>query len=651
MTILCNAIANGALPPSKSLSLGETQLVRCLTHISQRYFAPGRTVVISSPSNYRDVQQELIAEIQRISISPVVVTVGGNIGIHEESNFMDRDGNYIILMLVGNMKSLQAEINGLAFEGTKFTRLWNSEARFVVAGANEFSTLQQKDIFDYLSKFRVYNCIKVNKENDVINEENSRRVNINDVDMNMKLGVYTWFPYQSSDSCTEVNDITQLDSWVISAQGHFTKNTDLFPRKISRSLKGCPMKAVVSNDRFYTTYYNYVRNSNGSIVTEVSGMEMDLLIMVLKQLNMTFVHVPMPEDFEFKNGLTDNLSRAMTGKDVFIALGNLGTRILIDPFLESSNSHYTMTYRWYVPYSDKYSRWSNILRIFSLEVWVFLIISIVIAAISTTLVGRYSCTSEWQGYKTLSSSLTKLWAVILGVTVPKIPRTPSLRSLFLGWVCFSVAFRTVFQTFLIDSSYNKPIQNMDELFASGIKQYYNPDYNFIFEDGDETEILKIQRNRVSCHSLSECYSWAVYHRNISLFISDLEFEILNKDSYSLSTSTEPSMYKLENGVVYNEGLRMVMLNGDPLLRRVSEIIDRLVEGGFYNYWMSLENHKYNSQTQIIAIVQPLDICYSFNLYHMRAVFFLLLIGWCLSSLHFIFELLYNRLLCKRKRSL
>jgi len=92
---------------------------------------------------------------------------------------------------------------------------------------------------------------------------------------------------------------------------------------------------------------------------------------------------------------------------------------------------------------------------------------------------------------------------------------------------------------------------------------------------------------------------------------------------------------------------MVMLNGDTLLRRVSEIIHRLVEGGFYSFLMSLEKHKFTFDFRKIAIVHPLDGYYSFNLYHMRPVFYLLLIGWCLSSLCFIFEMLYNRLLSKR----
>jgi len=33
-----------------------------------------------------------------------------------------------------------------------------------VAGENEFAMSQQKEIFDYLSKLRIYNCIIVNRE-------------------------------------------------------------------------------------------------------------------------------------------------------------------------------------------------------------------------------------------------------------------------------------------------------------------------------------------------------------------------------------------------------------------------------------------------------------------------------------------------------
>jgi hypothetical protein len=142
------------------------------------------------------VQQELITEIQRTAIWPVVVTVDGNISIPEKTDFIERDGSYIILITDGDFKTFEAESLGLFIRGDKLTRLWNSEARFVVAGANEFSMSQQINIFHFFSKFRIYNCIIVSPEHDV-------------VDTGMKLAVYSWFPYQSSDSCTEVNDITR----------------------------------------------------------------------------------------------------------------------------------------------------------------------------------------------------------------------------------------------------------------------------------------------------------------------------------------------------------------------------------------------------------------------------------------------------------
>ena len=51
--------------------------------------------MISSPAAYRDVQQELIAEIHTTARWPAVVTVNGNISIPEEADFVDKDGSFI----------------------------------------------------------------------------------------------------------------------------------------------------------------------------------------------------------------------------------------------------------------------------------------------------------------------------------------------------------------------------------------------------------------------------------------------------------------------------------------------------------------------------------------------------------------------------
>jgi hypothetical protein len=492
---------------------------------------------------------------------------------------------------------------------------------------------------------------------DVTDNEYNEPTNVNDVDTNLKFGVYTWFPYQSSDRCTEVNDITLLGSWVISAKGYFTKNTDLFPMKIRKSFNGCPMKAVVNiKDNFYEVYaISYTDSSESGI----EGLEMDLLRIILKQMNMTFVYVPTPRYFVFE-GVSVNNSYEYSGinffrpiitKKAYIAVGGLNRTHSFYNSFDLTNSHFTTRIRWYVPCSVKYPRWSSIFRIFSVELWIVLIISIAFAVISTTLVGRYSCTPEWQSYKTLKSSFTHICAVIMGVAVSTMPRTPSLRSLFLSWVCFSVTFTTVFQAFLIsyltNSGYKTPIRNMDELFASGIKFAYAPEMNNYYHIGDETEVSKIYRNLVNCESYLECIEWAKDHKNASILLYEQDAEFFYALGYFVGENSKPLVCKLEDGVVIQHSKTMLMYPGDPLMRRVNEIIDRVVEAGLYNHWISLRICWSKITEGKIPIVQKLNEYYSFNIYHMQTSFNFLLMGWFLSALCFVVEVLYKRFLSKR----
>jgi hypothetical protein len=98
-----------------------------------------------------------------------------------------------------------------------------------------------------------------------------------------------------------VNDITLLDSWVISAEGNITKNIDLFPVKVRRNLNGYPIKAVVRDGHWsFTTIYVYYKDSNGRNLLYIGDWEMDLLRIVLQQMNMTFEHVHTPKGFEIE---------------------------------------------------------------------------------------------------------------------------------------------------------------------------------------------------------------------------------------------------------------------------------------------------------------------------------------------------------------
>ena len=185
---------------------------------------------------------------------------------------------------------------------------------------------------------------------------------------------------------------------------------------------------------------------------------------------------------------------------------------------------------------------------------------------------------------------------------------------------------------------------MEELFTSGIMLAYPPAYSPYIEDGDETEKSNVKRNRVNCPSFDVCVDWAKYQKNVSVLYSDLAAEIDYAAGKFVGENSEPLLCRLEDGVVFSSGLTMLMFHGDPLLKRVNEVIGRVVEAGLYNYWFSLRIHLRKLSSQKIAIVHPLDGYYSFNLYHMQPAFYLLLMGWCLSALCFMVEVLFNRVL-------
>jgi hypothetical protein len=189
---------------------------------------------------------------------------------------------------------------------------------------------------------------------------------------------------------------------------------------------------------------------------------------------------------------------------------------------------------------------------------------------------------------------------------------------------------------------------MDELFASGIKPAYHQGYNFIFDKGDETEASKLQSNRVNCQSFNVCVEWAKYKRDVSILLDDVVTERIYATGDFIGENFEPLVCRLEDGVVFKSGLSMIMFHGDPLMKRVTEIIDRVVEAVLYNYWISMGMNKVKLRSRKIGIVHPLDGYYSFNLYHMQPAFYLLLLGWCISAICFTVESLHNRLLSKRK---
>ena len=144
-----------------------------------------------------------------------------------------------------------------------------------------------------------------------------------------------------------------------------------------------------------------------------------------------------------------------------------------------------------------------------------------------------------------------------------------------------------------------------------------------------------------------CFEWTIYNKIASLFVSDFLAELNYSICKFIGQSSEPLMCRLEDGIVFSSGISMIMFHADPLMKRVTEIIDRLVEASIHSHWNSKCIEYLKLKFRKISIVQTLDEYCSFNLYNLQPAFYLLLIGWCLSAFCFIAEVFYNRVLSQR----
>jgi hypothetical protein len=236
----------------------------------------------------------------------------------------------------------------------------------------------------------------------------------------------------------------------------------------------------------------------------------------------------------------------------------------------------------------------------------------------------------------------------MGVTAPALPHKTSLRAVFLAWIFFSLAVDNVFQTFLTTfltgSGYEPPIHNIDQMLTSKIKYGYPPGLDYFYEDNDDVNSHIIIENRMSCQNNSVCFKWALDYKNISIFLDELNYEEKCSTSSLMDENSKPLICPLDDGILITINHAMIMRVGNPLLGRISAIIERVVEAGIFMQWKKSYFDKIKIQSGTVHSYSLLDDYYSFTLEHMQPAFYMLLMGFCISTVIFLLELVIHRVI-------
>ena len=290
-------------------------------------------------------------------------------------------------------------------------------------------------------------------------------------------------------------------------EGFFVKNVDLFSRKIRNNSLICLIK-ITTRPSFPTVgppiFYNGYRK-----VTFEDGWEVKLMKIIAKKLKMI-------EDYQniysmqvkHNSDSTREFERILKMRKTDIAFAAViprGTQVF-----DMTTGYHSDTTAWYVPCGEKFSRWQSIFRMFGISLWLFILVTILLAIFVIILIGK--CTQKSRAHKTVEGSFSTNFAIIDGISVPQKPRKIPLRCFFLAWVCYSFAIGTVFQTylttFLVDPGMKPHIMNMEELLESGMLLGISDIDVDLYNGSSEPMAEKIMEKRIDCTFNETCYIWA-----------------------------------------------------------------------------------------------------------------------------------------------
>ncbi|PNF29448.1 hypothetical protein B7P43_G04558 [Cryptotermes secundus] len=618
----------------------ECHMVNRLRIISERHFPVGLALAVSLPES--QASQDIESAIADVIQDRAVVV------FHSHNNskpleVRDKFGSYIIMISDDNHDEEQVSRRVYAqLKHLSRSSSWNPRARFVVACFNPSlsdTELLARRILQELWKWYIVNVVvllsqKPGDKGMLVSDERRSGFTF--------LQAYTWFPYQSPSHCTQIDNITVLNSWSVMENDSFAEISNLFPSKI-RNLNGCPLliSARVMEPLVMKAKNISRRGFHQTELVYVDGIEIKLVDFIVKATNAieTYVGPENPHRVLYLDLLK---------KTTDIAVGATILRREYTTVAEPTVVFDSSRLRWYVPCSVKVPHWMSILKMFAPSLWFAIFSSIILAVIISyclaKLRGDPVSLGEHQTYSKVSSACSTVCAVILGMPVYVQPLTDPLRTFFFSWVCYSLAVNTVFQAFLttllIDPGYERQISSMEELFNSDLTFLIYEGHIPFYEVSGDWKSTRIHNNHRKCHRYTcvDEMMTVARSRNSAVLWHDYLIEYYTLEGLFGSATGRPLLCKVPDGTVLLTNDVMYVPQGNPLLDRINEIISRVFEAGLYSNWYASIKNKLKVEARAIRIPSLANEYCDLNMEHMQSAFYILLLGYMLSIALFLVEL-------------
>ena len=657
-----------------ALTTEQLHTVLCVETIAHRYFTPGRPLIVSLPGSKQEVTRRTFREtlpqaddMQLLNAILEKLNEGTRWPIElvrpsgdetADTTFLHQ--SYIMFVWLEEGLSLRETLESQV-ENLKYSMSWNPRGKFLVVvttSSNDPPNLLAAEVCSTL--WQMANIVNVV----VLIPHQFAHLPMNSTSTSNRTGsdrldLYTWFPYKLG-RCGEVEEVILIDQWVSGYRYTFSENVYLYPAKVPKSFMRCPIKvATIGVDPSVIWTENSTQN-DGSTVYRVTGLSVDILVLVFEKMNLKTVFLPpvistesdpyikVLSDFE------DGLSDVVTG----------GIPLL--PIVVTSSYEATIPYthqemKMLLPCPKPIPGSQKVLTTFSLSVWLTMGLVLLLSTAVFWCVGRGPYRSVFRDrhtYQSLSHCFYNAWAVFMGVSVPQLPTASNLRVFFLLYVCYCFAISTVFQAFfvsyLVEPEYGNKIETLDELLESDTIYGYNPGLDITLQSIPYPKLLdfnKRKKLRADCGNTTKCVERMITKGDIASIIDPMYASYLASVMGIVDVNKVICCF---DETIISSDIIILFKKGNPLLDRVNVLLRRCLEAGLLvTRWSELQ-HQAQLKSRGKLGEDSGDMFVPFSVFHLMPAFVVLVVGNILSSVMFIVELIRGsgnkrNLRIKRKR--
>ncbi|KAJ9577217.1 hypothetical protein L9F63_006191 [Diploptera punctata] len=364
-------------------------------------------------------------------------------------------------------------------------------------------------------------------------------------------------------------------------------------------------------------------DKNGNRVFEDNSLGSIMLKLFAQKYNITIIFLEPKHDFTFgtfldlaasiKEGIAEFALGIVPYIDFILTLGDCSVPYNTDHFLLQ------------IPCPQPVSRVKRVISIFTISTWsllgfVFLSSSVIFWILSTiqNAIGK----KETTHFNNLMACFYSGWAILFGVSVPKMPKSSSVRCFFIFYVCYCLAvcviLQVFFTTFLVEPGYGKTFESIEQIINSNIIYGYVAMMDILsqFLGGD---LHKAFEFREECPDFLNC-TLRVMFKGDMVLANGYKFAYFSALSHGVYDVSKVACFLMD---LFTIQLSIFIHKGNPILYKLDKHVRLCTEIGIPEKFWSQTKHSY--LLQAIGNYDESEMYFVFTLNHLLPVFLLFII--------------------------